>query len=217
MSPDRLDSSGAWVAVGCDKGFVAVFDGQDKAEFEPAEADKVHDGAVTSILFEPEELRFFSTGTDHKLLSTHARGKLEPEDKGRANNHTDAVTALIHLPTGDRLMTGSRDSTVKNWPRAGAVKPAMLTDKQCKNAICPPGKKRARFTDAHGLYMEVSPGGSRRWFWKTYTDGKESRLALGSYPSMGLADARKARDAAKLQKATGVDLVQARKLDKLKG
>ncbi len=93
----------------------------------------------------------------------------------------------------------------------------MLTDKQCKNAICPPGKKRARFTDAHGLYMEVSPGGSRRWFCKTYTDGKESRLALGSYPSMGLADARKARDAAKLQKATGVDPVQARKLDKLKG
>jgi hypothetical protein len=93
----------------------------------------------------------------------------------------------------------------------------MLTDKQCKNAICPPGKKLARITNAHGLYMEVSPGGSRRWSWKTYTDGKESRLALGSYPCMGLADARKARDAAKLQKATGVDPVQARKLDKLKG
>lgn len=123
------DKTGAWVAVGCDKGFVAVFDGQDKPEFEPAEADKIHDGSVTAILFEPEELRFFSTGTDHKLLSTHARGKLEPEDKGRANNHTDAVTALVHLPTGDRLITGGRDSTVKNWPRAGAVKPATLTDK----------------------------------------------------------------------------------------
>ncbi len=123
------DKTGAWVAVGCDKGFVAVFDGQDKAEFEPAEADKVHDSAVTSILFEPEELRFFSTGNDHKLLSTHARGKLEPEDKGRANNHTDAVTALLHLPAGDRLISGSRDSTVKNWPRAGAVKPGTLADK----------------------------------------------------------------------------------------
>jgi ParB family chromosome partitioning protein len=122
------DKTGGWLAVGCDKGHVAVFDGQEKAEFEPAEADKIHDGTVTAILFEPEELRFFSVGTDHKLLSTHARGKLEPEDKGRANNHTDAVTALIHLPTGDRLITGSRDSTVKNWPRAGAVKPATLTD-----------------------------------------------------------------------------------------
>lgn len=93
----------------------------------------------------------------------------------------------------------------------------MLTDKHCKNAMCPPEKKRARFTDAHGLYLEVSPSGSKRWFWKTYTDGKEGRMALGSYPSMGLADARKARDAAKLQKAAGVDPVQARKLEKLKG
>ena len=93
----------------------------------------------------------------------------------------------------------------------------MLTDKQCKSATCPPDKKRTRFTDGQGLYLEVSPGGSRRWFWKTYTDGKEGRLALGSYPSMGLADARKARDSARLQKAAGVDLVQSRKLDKLKG
>lgn len=93
----------------------------------------------------------------------------------------------------------------------------MLTDKHCKNATCPPDKKRARFTDAQGLYLEVSPGGSKRWFWKTYADGKEGRLALGSYPVMGLADARKARDAAKLQRAAGVDPVQARKLEKLKG
>jgi integrase len=93
----------------------------------------------------------------------------------------------------------------------------MLTDKQCKNAICPADKKRARFNDAHGLYLEVSPAGSRRWFWKTYNNGKEGRLALGSYPALSLADARKARDQAKLQKSNGVDLVLARKLNKLKG
>ena len=47
----------------------------------------------------------------------------------------------------------------------------MLTDKHCKNATCPADKKRVRFTEAQGLYLEVSPGGSKRWFWKTYTDG----------------------------------------------
>lgn len=123
------DKTGAWLAVGCEKGHVAVFDGQDKAEFEPTEADKIHDGTVTAILFEAEELRFFSTGTDHKLLSTHARGKLEPEDKGRANNHEAAVTAMIALPVGDRILTGSADKTLKNWPRAGAVKPVTLAEK----------------------------------------------------------------------------------------
>ena len=53
----------------------------------------------------------------------------------------------------------------------------MLTDKQCKNATCPLEKKRSRLTDSGGLYLEVSPAGSKRWFWKTYTDGKEGRMA----------------------------------------
>ena len=92
----------------------------------------------------------------------------------------------------------------------------MLTDKHCKNALCPADKKRARFTDAGGLYLEVSPAGSKRWFWKTYADGKESRLALGAYPAMGLSDARKARDAAKLHKSEGRDPVQVRKLEKIR-
>jgi len=92
----------------------------------------------------------------------------------------------------------------------------MLTDKHCKNALCPADKKRARFTDSGGLYLEVSPAGSKRWFWKTYTDGKEGRLALGAYPAMGLSDARKARDAAKLQKSEGRDPVQMRRLEKIR-
>lgn len=41
-------------------------------------------------------------------------------------------------------------------------------------------------------------------------------MALGSYPTVGLTAARKARDLAKLQKSTGVDPVQARKVEKLK-
>ncbi|MFZ2217610.1 MAG: integrase arm-type DNA-binding domain-containing protein [Rhodoferax sp.] len=92
----------------------------------------------------------------------------------------------------------------------------MLTDAKCRNATCPPDKARARFTDAAGLYLEISPAGSKRWFWKTYFDGKEGRLALGSYPDVSLTAARKARDAAKLQKASGNDPVQVRKVEKLK-
>ncbi len=92
----------------------------------------------------------------------------------------------------------------------------MLTDAQCRNAVCPQNKKRARFFDAAGLYLEVSPAGSKRWFWKTYADGKEGRMALGSYPDVSLTAARKARDAAKLQKAEGINPVQARKVEKLR-
>ena len=92
----------------------------------------------------------------------------------------------------------------------------MLTDKHCKNAVCPPDKKRARFTDSGGLYLEVSPAGSKRWFWKFYADSKEGRLALGSYPVIGLADARKARDASKLHKSEGRNPVEVRKVQKLR-
>lgn len=92
----------------------------------------------------------------------------------------------------------------------------MLTNAHCKNATCPPDKKRARLTDSGGLYLEISPAGSKRWFAKMYRDGKETRLALGSFPAMTLAQARIARDAARQQKSEGTDPIQARKLRKVK-
>ena len=92
----------------------------------------------------------------------------------------------------------------------------MLTDVQCKNAECPPGKTRARVACSGGLYLEVSPAGSKRWFWKYRKDGKEGRMALGSYPDVGPKAARQARDDAKAEKSEGRDPVQARKIEKLK-
>ena len=92
----------------------------------------------------------------------------------------------------------------------------MLTDAKCRNAVCPADKNRVRFTDSGGLYLEVSPNGSKRWFLKYRIAGVEKRLALGSYPDVSLTAARKARDVAKLQKSEGQDPVQIRKIEKLK-
>ena len=92
----------------------------------------------------------------------------------------------------------------------------MLTDAQCRNAVCSPTSKRERLSDSGGLYLEVAPGGSRRWFWKYRHEGKEGRMALGSYPSVSLTAARKARDTARLQKSTGINPVHARKVERLK-
>ena len=92
----------------------------------------------------------------------------------------------------------------------------MLTDADCKNAVCPPDKKQARFADSGGMYLQVSPAGSKRWFLKYRVGGKEKQLALGSYPDVSLKSARLARDAAKLQKSAGSDPIQVRKLEKLK-
>ena len=92
----------------------------------------------------------------------------------------------------------------------------MLSDVECKNATCPPEKNRARLACSGGLYLEISPAGSKRWFWKYRKDGKEGRMSLGSYPDVGPKAARKARDAVKLQKSQGADPVMVRKVEKLK-
>lgn len=93
---------------------------------------------------------------------------------------------------------------------------SMLTDAQCRNAICPPARKQDRFADAGGMYLQVSPAGSKRWFLKYRVAGVEKQLALGSYPDVRLRAARKARDAAKLQKSAGIDPLQNRQVEKLK-
>ncbi len=92
----------------------------------------------------------------------------------------------------------------------------MLTDAECKSANCPPARKQARFSDSGGLYLQVGNTGSKRWFWKYRIAGVEKQLALGSYPTVNLKSARKARDEAKSQKSDGRDPVQARKIAKLK-
>lgn len=92
----------------------------------------------------------------------------------------------------------------------------MLTDAQCKNATCPPDRKQARLYDAGGLFLQVSPAGSKRWFWRYSVPGGKKDLALGSYPDVGLKDARAARDAARLKKKDGTDPIQARQVEKLK-
>lgn len=91
----------------------------------------------------------------------------------------------------------------------------MLTDSACKNAACPPDKKRIRLADSGGLYLEVSPNGSKRWFWKYRKAGKEGRLALGIYPAVTLKVAREGRDAARKVHSSGVDPVQSRQAEKL--
>jgi hypothetical protein len=61
-----------------------------------------------------------------------------------------------------------------------------LTDTSCKNAKCPEGKARERFTDSGGLYLEVVPTVGKHWRWKYRFGGKEKRLVLGSYPDFAI-------------------------------
>lgn len=71
-----------------------------------------------------------------------------------------------------------------------------------------------RVTDGKGLYIEVHANGSKYWRLKYRVDGKESRLAIGTYPEVSLAQARQARDEARALLAQGVDPNQHKKAAK---
>lgn len=63
-----------------------------------------------------------------------------------------------------------------------------LTATQVKNAK--PGAAPIKLADGDGLYLEIRPTGAKLWRYRYRIAGKESLFALGTYPKMGLADAR---------------------------
>ena len=77
-----------------------------------------------------------------------------------------------------------------------------------------PADKPQRLFDGGGLYLEVMPTGGKLWRWKYRYAGKEKRLALGSYPDVGLADARDHHAAARKLLAAGIDPGEKRKAEK---
>ena len=91
-----------------------------------------------------------------------------------------------------------------------------LTKLECDRATCPPGKPYARLADGLGMYLEVTAAGGRYWRMKYRHAGKEKRLALGVYPGVTLADARKRRDKARDALAAGEDPGQLKREAKLK-
>ncbi|WP_298166603.1 DUF4102 domain-containing protein [Novosphingobium sp.] len=74
--------------------------------------------------------------------------------------------------------------------------------------------KPVKRADGGGLYLEVFPNGSKLWRLKFRIEGKEKRIALGAYPAVPLADARRRRDAARAQIEQGVDPTIERKREK---
>jgi len=63
-----------------------------------------------------------------------------------------------------------------------------LTDKAIRNAK--PKTKPFKMSDSGGLFLLVQPSGSKWWRYKYRFAGKEKLLALGSYPTVSLQEAR---------------------------
>ena len=94
---------------------------------------------------------------------------------------------------------------------AKIIKP--LSPLQVKNAK-PKGKTYTIF-DGGGLYLEVTPSGSRLWRLKYRCNNKAGLLSLGKYPEVSLEQARTKREAAKKLIASGINPSENKKAQKI--
>ncbi|OTG88871.1 tyrosine-type recombinase/integrase [Acinetobacter sp. ANC 3813] len=89
----------------------------------------------------------------------------------------------------------------------------MLTDTKIRSLK--PREKTYRIADHNGLCIEIRPSGTKLWRYRYRFEGKASMLSLGEYPHVSLADARKAKDDARLMLNDGKNPSQVRKDEKI--
>lgn len=87
-----------------------------------------------------------------------------------------------------------------------------LNDSKIRNLK--PSAKPFKVSDSHGLYLLVNAGGSRLWYLKYRINRKESRLGLGAYPDVSLADARQQRDGIRKLLAHNINPAQQRSAER---
>ena len=85
----------------------------------------------------------------------------------------------------------------------------QLTDRLVRNAKAE--STPYRLTDGDGLYLEVTPKGSKIWRMRAKLNKKEMILTFGSYPALSLADARKNCEDAHTLISQGIDPREAKK------
>src|SRR5713226_3644425 len=87
--------------------------------------------------------------------------------------------------------------------------PKCLSDTAARNAKAK--TKPYKMSDGEGLFLLVTPSGSKYWRLKYFFAGKEKLLALGVYPDVTLSDARERRAQARKVLAAGNDPGEVKK------
>jgi integrase len=90
-----------------------------------------------------------------------------------------------------------------------------LTDIAIRNAK--PRFKPYKLGDTLGLFLIIKPNGGKLWRVKYRIHGKEKALAIGVYPTVGLAEARRRRDEARILVSDGKDPSLEKQRAKLRG
>ncbi len=95
----------------------------------------------------------------------------------------------------------------------GGIEP-MLTELAIKHAK--PKDKAYKISDSGGLHIEITPSGGKLWRWRYRFNGKAQLLALGKYPAVSLAEARRKRDEARALVGEGKHPTREKRAEKLR-
>lgn len=82
------------------------------------------------------------------------------------------------------------------------IKHAQLSDNKIK--ALKPKEKEYKIGDGNGLWLFVTPNGSKLWRFRYTLNGKGSTKSLGKYPALSLKEARLKRDEYQKQLSTGM-------------
>lgn len=74
-----------------------------------------------------------------------------------------------------------------------------------------PTEKKQKLFDGGGLFLEVTPKGSKCWRFKYRFGGQEKLLSLGQYPEISIKDARARHQEARKHLANGIDPSEVKK------
>ena len=88
-----------------------------------------------------------------------------------------------------------------------------LTVKAIENAQ--PQSKPWKLVDERGLYLLISPSGSKRWQLRYSFQGQKKKISFGPFPEVSLKAARTKRDEARAMVADGIDPLGERRNKKL--
>lgn len=78
-----------------------------------------------------------------------------------------------------------------------------------KVATAGPGK----YEDGGGLRLIVASTGSKKWVFRFTIDGKRREMGLGSFPDVGLAEAREKATESRKQSKEGIDPIDTRNVE----
>ena len=136
------------------------------------------------------------------------------------NVSKDIRKGFVYKGFGDTGLSDAVQPYPIRYPQIGGVRGGIAETRKTRYPQMPlsdarirslqPRERQYKVADFDGLLIIVKPNGSRLWHFKYRIEGREKLLSFGAYPAVSLAQARKARDAARADLAAGVDPGEAK-------